>query len=630
MKRNVIFCCAAAVLLPLSLNACMTTVMQKPMLVKEARIRAEADKNAPAAWKLPLGSGQIDDMTILSPGRLLMTIRKAASLTGGQHVMLVDMDTGKQLWRYDGKGHKGEFQRVLASPDTVLYRFDSEDGEELTLVALNAANGSERWTQTMDGGSVMFHPLLADGLVLVIGNLKDSITATALTLSSGHKGWERKFASATAGAGDRPLPLITPDGMWFFYDGVEKISTGNGNTIWRRGDLSAETGLSPRLVEDALYLMDTGRTLHRLAAASGKSQWRSTAPADTARVTNIYPLGDRIYLRGMNPDAPTAAKLLVSVRAGDGKPQWRYDSQEFIVSNLIEDDGKLFFATRSHLGAVDAVSGKPLFLTEITNSGRTFPVQIRLFGGKVAFIGELIIAAVDTKQGKTVYSHGFDPVDDFASLNNIESTIRNNTGGGRGSDNAFGDMATRAAANSARYQEQSNHYATIASRETGFKAQSAKIKADMNADFAKAEMNVSLISSSLALGQAMAEAQWNADLKAEVRRQEYLRRVITSLYPAMEQGEYVYRPMRDARSRTAQFAGVAVVHMPSGKIAETSLSAQHFIYGLWNLIDFDKGLVYHNGVGLDPADYTYDGQTGHFPTDYLNTFLIAQPIRIPR
>ena len=108
-----------------------------------------------------------------------MTVRKAASLTGGQHAMLVDMASGKQLWRYDGEQRKGEFRRVLALTDTILYRFDRDDGEEVTLVALDAAKGSERWTLTMDSGTVMFQPLLVDGLVLAIRLDKDGVTATA-------------------------------------------------------------------------------------------------------------------------------------------------------------------------------------------------------------------------------------------------------------------------------------------------------------------------------------------------------------------------------------------------------------------------------------------------------------------
>lgn len=643
MTKSLILRYATAALLPLAVSGCSAPFVgtaQKPVLANEASIRAEAARNAPPVWKLPLGSGHIDDMAVLTPGRLLMTVRKAATRTGGQHMMLVDMASGEPVWRYNGQQKKGEYRRILALTDIILYRLDREDGEGATLVALDAANGAERWTLKVDGGAVTFQPLLVDGLVLAIRQDKEGITATAYKLSSAKKGWERKFALPAGDAGIPPAPLVTVDGMWVFYGGVEKIATGTGETVWRRNDLAPGSRASPRLAGDSLYLMDKDRALHRLTAASGKNLWRSATPVGSATVTNIYPSGERIYLRGMNPADLKAAKPLVAVGAQDGKPLWRYDSKGFVVSNLIEHDGRLFFATPSRLGALDLATGRQAFSTEITNSGRTFPVQIRRFGNNVVFLGELIVAAVDAKDGGVAYSHGFDPVDDFTSLNNVESAISNNTRGGVGAGNAYSDIAALSAANAAQYQEQSNHYANVASRErslalrgdgmAGMRARGAQIQADINAEFSRIESTVALMSSSMALGQALAQARWGANFAAEVRRQEYLRRVITSNYPIMEQGEYVYRPMRDARSRTEQFAGVAVIHMPTGRIAQTSLSAQHFIYGLWNLVDIEKGLVYHNGVGLDPTEYKYDGETGHFPTDYLNTFLIAQPVKIPR
>lgn len=644
MTRNLIPRYATAAILPLAISACTTPFVmteQKPVLTNEANIRAEAARNAPPAWKLPLGSGHIDDMAVTAPGRILMTIRKAATLPGGQHMMLVDMASGKQVWRYDAKQGKGEYRRILTLADIILYRIDDENGKNATLVALDPANGTERWTLKLDGGAVTFQPLLVDGLILAIRRDKEDVTATAYKLSSGQKGWERKFALPAGDTGMPPAPLATVDGMWVFHGGVEKIATRTGETVWSRDDLAPGSSASPRLAGDSLYLMDKDKALHRLAAASGKSLWRSAAPVGENAVTNIYPSGDRIYLRGMNPPDTVAAKPLVAVSTRDGKPLWRHDSKGFVVSNLIESDGRLYYATPSHLGALDLATGRPVFSTEITNSGRTFPVQIRRFDGKVVFLGELIVAAVDAKSGKIAYSHGFDPVDDFASLNNIESTIRNNTrGGAGGAGSAYSDISAYAAANATLYQEQSRHYANIASQQrslalrgdsmAGIRASGAQVQADINAEFSRIESNIAMMSAGLALGQALAHGRWNADFAGEVRRQEYLRRAITSNYPIMEQGKYVYRPIRDARSRTEQFAGLAVIHMPTGKIAQTSLSAQHFIYGLWNLVDIEKGIAYHNGIGLDPAAYEYDGQTGRFLVDYLNTFLIAQPVTIPK
>lgn len=622
----------------LAVTACMTSVAQKPVTMKEANIRAEAAQYAPPQWKMPLGSSHIDDMAMFSASRLLLTLRKDATEIGGQYAMLVDTATGRPLWRFDARDEKAELRRVLALSDILLYRADGGGEGPTTLIALDPASGSERWTLKLEGRADYVQPLLLDGLVLAIRQGDEGISATAYELSSGRVGWQRKFARPPGKS--LSAPLVTAEGMWLFYGGVEKVDTASGRAIWRREDIVAGEGAFPRLVGDSLYVADAGQNLHRLSATSGKGIWKSMAPAgDGARLTNIFPLGANIYLRAVNRTDAKAAKPLVAVRTSDGSVLWRHASEDFIVSNMIENGGRLYFATRSRIEALSAATGSPVFATEITNSGRGFPVQIRRFGNRIVFLGELIVAGVDANSGAKVYSRGFDPVDDFVTLDNVNSTIRNNTMNMGGPDSMFGDFATVAAANAERYQEMSNHYADTASRErslalqgdgmAGIRARGAQIKAGLNREFSRMESNMAVISVSIALSEAITTAQWNADLAAEVRRQEYLRQAITTLYLDMERGEYAYRPIRDIRSRSEQFAGIAVVHMPTGKVAQTNLSAQHFIYGLWNLIDFDKGLVYHNGVGLDPADFAYDGQTGHFPTDYLNTFLIAQPVNIP-
>jgi hypothetical protein len=54
---------------------------------------------------------------------------------------------------------------------------------------------------------------------------------------------------------------------------------------------------------------------------------------------------------------------------------------------------------------------------------------------------------------------------------------------------------------------------------------------------------------------------------------------------------------------------------------------------LWNLVDFEKGVVYHHGIGMNPAVYELSEARRLYPYSSartVNNFLIAMPVEIPR
>jgi len=82
-----------------------------------------------------------------------------------------------------------------------------------------------------------------------------------------------------------------------------------------------------------------------------------------------------------------------------------------------------------------------------------------------------------------------------------------------------------------------------------------------------------------------------------------------------------------------QFVTVSIIHLPSGKLRETYLSPQYLTYGLWNLVDFSKGVVFHHGIGMDPSSYKLSKARMYYPYKRARTienFLIATPLKIPR
>jgi hypothetical protein len=79
--------------------------------------------------------------------------------------------------------------------------------------------------------------------------------------------------------------------------------------------------------------------------------------------------------------------------------------------------------------------------------------------------------------------------------------------------------------------------------------------------------------------------------------------------------------------------GRFVVHLPTGKRADTILSPHYLSYGLWQIVDFEKGVVCHSNIGMDPSRYELSDSRAYCPyknAKTVQTFLIAQPVKIPR
>lgn len=620
---------AAAIALLLLATGCMELVYKVPVTVSDLNLRTEAAKGKPVAWKLPLGAGRIGDMAFHAPGRLLVSLRKDQSVAGDQYAMMVDTATGRPLWRYEPMDRKGEYSRILTTGNLILYSFNRTGNK--TLVAVSSTDGTESWATPEIPGPVVFQPILGQGVMLATQSGEKTATITAYDLGSGAMRWERQFSRSGESAAP-PAPMTALDALWTFFGAAEKLSARDGKTVWRRDDIRlGGTGPAPQLAGNSLYLTDAGGQVHRLAADTGKTVWTMTPPAGVT-ATNLFPLNDRVYLRGI--DAKSKRYPFIAMDRQTGRMLWHRITREPIVSNLLEYKGRVFFATPTGVGSRDQASGKRYFERTITNSGRTYPVHLKRFGDKVIFIGELIVAAVDAESGKLRYSHGLDPVELGASMTSLDGRLekllaKQAAASGEAPSGALA-MAEFHNGMSQSYQDMSSRYAKL-SDDGVISTGAAMDQMKVNNQRARAEARMALAFSMQALGEELAKMIAAKALARTIVRQKFQRGAILAAYGGMEFGEYAYRPANDYRAADNKFITINVIHLPTGRIRKTSLSAPHSDFGLWNLIDFERGVVYHNGVGLDPADYQYSGQTSIFDgAEYLNSFLIAQPVTIPR
>jgi outer membrane protein assembly factor BamB len=593
-------------------------------------IMKRASRQPQPRWVLPLGPTLVEDMRLLDHDRLLVGLEKNDIFSlHDMDYLLVDTERGNILWRYEC-AKDAACRLLLDSADLIL--FQETKGEEVSLVAVDAKNGITAWSSDVGSGKVAIVPDAAGDRIIAVNEDEKNTMSSAFHLKTGEKLWQRKFSS-----GSGIPPIIAEEAMWLFSSGVECISLKDGATRWIRTDLQpVGEGPPPQLDGNMLVIFPAGNTLTALNAGTGKSLWSMALPAD-GQYTNIYPYGGRIYLRGVTKEAGRRFKLY-AVDAATRKLLWTYGGAEPSVSNLIESGGRLYFGTATSLTAVDVSSGKELFSSAVSTAGRAYPVHIRKIDKKVIFIGELAVAAYDAATGRQVYRHGMTPISNDAYLGGLDASLAHlkETAAKRQPESPSGGITRMAAAESARYQNAANSYHKLErnyySKGDYYGSQSAGIQADLNRAQARNMATVSFASALSDLAVTLFMRSIEKSMEGVMRKQQQARSSLLLSCGLAETAEYVYRPHLVRRSAEDAFANVSVVRLRDGKRKDFVLSPQYGLYGLWNIIDFEKGVVYHHGIGMDPARYRYSEQSliPFVKMQTIDSHLIAAPMDIPR
>ena len=598
-------------------------------------IQKRAAQQGKPLWQIPLGPALIEDMQVAGPDRLLVSLRKDFPGLPNLDTILVDTAKGEVIWRYSRDKLKGQYDCLLILQDLVLFRVDR--GKTASLLALDAATGQEKWTVGFKGEKVMFIPFMAGGSALAIDPGPESVELTALALDEGKTLWQKTVR--TANGADLPGPQSIGDDLLVFYSGLERLSSKDGKTVYAKPDLVFDGGCPPPQAEgDVIWAIHSGRRMSAIEAASGREKWTVDLPAGVT-FTNIYPLDGKLYIRGV--DASDAHKIL-ALSGADGRLLWTYSGAEPSVSNLVEREGVLYSGTPTSLIALDAGSGAPVFSVLVSTTGRAFPIRLREAGGRVVYISELVVAAFDAKTGRLVYKQGMSPGSGELHLNGLDDAAPNLKAElKKSSQNPAGDQllkqASFATAEAARYQNMSLTYRSQSSYYWNKGDLSGSSIATMKQSFARHEARLQAMTAFVLnvvnMGVMIRQLLQARSIRTAIERQELFRKSILASYAQAETADYVYRPHLVFRDATDDFSALSIVHLPTGKRSETVLSPHYLSYGLWQVVDFEKGVVYHSNIGMDPSRYELSEARAYYPykkAKTVNTFLIAQPVKVPR
>jgi hypothetical protein len=201
-----------------------------------------------------------------------------------------------------------------------------------------------------------------------------------------------------------------------------------------------------------------------------------------------------------------------------------------------------------------------------------------------------------------------------------------------------GSSSSFATAEMHRYQNLANQYRSqawsAASRGDAMTADLAGMQSRMNASWAKAMANVAFALSVLDLARAFMQARLKLEIaKVEglLERQLMFREAVLTGNAAAEAGDWVWRPHMQI-SGGDDFAGVTVANVATGQRRTTIVSANYEDHGLWNLLDVERGVLYHAGIGLDTAAFVWSKEHSAWPrrkVQTIETILMATPVAVP-
>lgn len=620
-----------------------------PVNIATGTIERRAAEEPAPLWRVPLGTALIESMQFLGSDRIFLGLKDDSGKMPNLDYLLMDPDSGEIIWRYERRDEEGTYYPLLTFTDFLLIGCDH--GKKSSVLAIDLETGTEIWSEEFKGKNVRFEPVFGASGLLATCPQKESVKVRVLDLATGQTKWEQTFPLEDGAEAFAPIPA--GNGIYCFYQGVECLASATGEEVFHRGDIGFGSIAPPQISGDTLYVVAEEQGLLSLSASTGEIYWAQSLPTG-CRITNTCVQGDRIYLRGT---ASSEESILVALERADGRQLWSYLDDELSLSNLVRHGPGIYFGTPSSLVALDWESGIEVFAVEVTNTGRAYPVKIRAMGDLVVYIGELVVAGYDALDGSARYWHGLSPVSQEGHLNGLDASIAQLGGihedqmaevkkGGLASSLAglYGGEALRYQnltsshfAQAGRHMSDARHARTVGNDlDYGHSVSMAEwevSQARRAQQTAKIQAAGALCMSVLDFYGRYRDWVFGKSIQTTIERQQLFRRSILTCYAQSENADYVYRPCLDHRDIGDSFIAVAAIHLPTGRRADTGLSPQYLSYGIWNLLDFERGVVYHHGVGLDPSTYEFGDARRLYPYPFkvktVGANLIAVPIELP-
>ena len=211
-----------------------------------------------------------------------------------------------RLWEFPGNNADLDLDGLYGTPvllDGTVYL----SGYGGSLVAVNAADGAERWRQKV--GARVIGGVLVAGESVYAGT--DAGELVALDRATGNERWRRKI-------GNELWATPVTDGTAIYVAGMEgRITalTPDGEQLWQARVTDAAIAGTPALRYGVLYVGSYDKKLHAVDARSGERLW-SSAAADNWFWTEPLVDGDTVLAGNLDG-------TVIAVDRRTGEQRWR-------------------------------------------------------------------------------------------------------------------------------------------------------------------------------------------------------------------------------------------------------------------------------------------------------------------
>lgn len=318
----------------------------------------------------------------------------------------IDPQTGVQLWEYDVRQQSGitavALPPALTCVNGVVYLGVQDVNAFNTpgqVQAVDAATGSAVWTRPANlpgTPEFMTRPVILNGTLFVGVNEPDGATLVWGDPTTGQL--TNSFALPGGIAGFITAPVLDAANI---YIGsvtdtlqVTAINLADGHTTSWNTTLTAEIVVDLALGAGLLFVVTAG-AVQALNTDDGSTVWTvqlSSAPFHTGPLL----VGSTLYLGGSDG-------IVYALDAATGAEQWRVDTGSPIVTDLINEEGVLYFATQGDgadappsFFAVDTLSqGNDVLSLVVPNADTILFAQGGLSNGNVYFYSNQDVYAVN-------------------------------------------------------------------------------------------------------------------------------------------------------------------------------------------------------------------------------------------
>lgn len=257
--------------------------------------------------------------------------------------------------------------------------------------------------------------------LIVISKNTDGIRLDAIDWETGESKWETSY-KPDGKLPEPPLSFYTTNQFIYFDKNVNAVSLIDGKEIWHNDEIKLDKeNLLQEYSSDTLFILDKNQNLNCLDGKTGEI-FNQVKLTDTVIYRNISLSDNYVFLRGSVEEKDEQA--IHNIQAFDkttGDMAWIYSDPVISLSNILEGDDKVYFATWQDVISLNKSTGDIHFRTRLAHVGKTYPVMLRKYNDTIVYVGEMTIAGIDASDGTIIYKKDFNPMSQEMNLDAIDT-----------------------------------------------------------------------------------------------------------------------------------------------------------------------------------------------------------------